>query len=289
MISSITLLSPAKINLTLEVIGKRQDGYHEIRSIVQLINLFDEVRIEVEDGEGIMIETTGLEVPKGKENLAWRAAEVFLKECGLSFKIKIDIKKRIPLGAGLGGGSGNAGAVLHGLNRITKRLNVDELIRLSSKVGADVPLFIHCRSSIIQGIGDKVTVIRSFPLYYYVILNPGFEVSTKKIYELWDEVYKGEGLIRDSIENKIALFRRGVFPLMNDLEKAAISLHPEIKTLKENLMGMGLKAVSMTGSGPTVFGVFHDEKDAKRVYEYFRDSSKFKVFFAQGISGWHRL
>jgi len=286
---SITLLSPAKINLTLEVIRKRQDGYHDIRSIVQPINLFDEVRIEVEEGDGITLESTGIEIPRGKENLAWRAAEVFLKECGVSLKIRIFIKKRIPVGAGLGGGSGNAAAVLVGINRITNKFSEDDLIRFSSKIGADVPLFIHCRSSIIEGIGDKVTLISSFPLFYYVLLNPGFEVSTKRIYELWDEAFKEEGLIRDGIEHKISLFRRGEFPLINDLEKLAIAIYPEIKNLREKLISMDVEAVSMTGSGPTVFGVFNDEKGAKRIYEYFRDSSTFKVFFAQGILGWHRL
>ncbi|KRT66552.1 MAG: 4-diphosphocytidyl-2-C-methyl-D-erythritol kinase, 4-diphosphocytidyl-2-C-methyl-D-erythritol kinase [Candidatus Dadabacteria bacterium CSP1-2] len=286
---SITLLSPAKINLTLEVIRKRQDGYHDIRSIVQPINLFDEVRIEVEKGDGITLESTGIEIPRGKENLAWRAAEVFLKECGISLKIRIFIKKRIPVGAGLGGGSGNAAAVLVGINRITNKFSEDDLIRFSSKIGADVPLFIHCRSSIIEGIGDKVTLISSFPLFYYVLLNPGFEVSTKRIYELWDEAFKEEGLIRDGIEHKISLFRRGEFPLINDLEKLAIAIYPEIKNLREKLISMDVEAVSMTGSGPTVFGVFNDEKKAKMIYDYFRDSTKFKVFFAQGISGWHRL
>lgn len=286
---SITLLSPGKINLTLEVIRKRQDGYHDIRSIVQPINLFDEVRIEVEKGDGITLESIGIEIPRGKENLARRAAEVFLKECGISLKIRIFIKKRIPVGAGLGGGSGNAAAVLVGINRITNKFSEDDLIRFSSKIGADVPLFIHCRSSIIEGIGDKVTLISSFPLFYYVLLNPGFEVSTKRIYELWDEAFKEEGLIRDGIEHKISLFRSGEFPLINDLEKLAIAIYPEIKNLREKLISMDVEAVSMTGSGPTVFGVFNDEKKAKMIYDYFRDSTKFKVFFAQGISGWHRL
>ncbi len=286
---SITLLSPAKINLTLEVVEKRQDGYHDIRSIVQPINLFDEVRIEIEKGDGIILESTGLEIPRDKENLAWRAAQLFLKECGISLKVRIFIKKRIPLSAGLGGGSGNAAAVFVGINRVINKFSEGELISLSSKIGADVPLFIHCRSSIIEGIGDKVTPINSFPLFYYVLLNPGFEVSTKRIYELWDESFKDEGFIRDDLEHQIYLFGKGEFPLINDLEKVAMSLHSEVKTLKDKLMSMNVEAVSMTGSGPTVFGVFNEEKNAKRVYEYFRDSNTFKVFFVQGITGWHRL
>ncbi len=285
---SITLLSPAKINLTLEVLGKRPDGYHEIRSIVQPVNLFDEVKIEIEGGEGIEIESTGLQIPRGRENLAWKAAEVFLKESGLNFNVRISIKKRIPLGAGLGGGSGNAAAVLVGMNRIAKRFSENELIQIAPKIGADVALFINCRSAVIEGIGEKVTLIRDFPLFYYVLLNPGFETSTRRIYGFWDEMPE-EGLIRTSIEDTVSLFREGQFPLRNDLEKPAMRLYPEIKALKERLIGMEVEAVSMTGSGSTVFGVFRGEGEAKKVYDYLKDSSMFKVFFAQGISGWHRL
>jgi 4-diphosphocytidyl-2-C-methyl-D-erythritol kinase len=285
---SITLLSPAKINLTLEVFGKRPDGYHEIRSIVQPVNLFDEVKIEIEGGEGIEIESTGLQIPRGRENLAWKAAEVFLKESGLNFNVRISIKKRIPLGAGLGGGSGNAAAVLVGMNRIAKRFSENELIQIAPKIGADVALFINCRSAVIEGIGEKVTLIRDFPLFYYVLLNPGFETSTRRIYGFWDEMPE-EGLIRTSIEDTVSLFREGQFPLRNDLEKPAMRLYPEIKALKERLIGMEVEAVSMTGSGSTVFGIFRGEGGAKKVYDYLKDSSMFKAFFAQGISGWHRL
>jgi 4-diphosphocytidyl-2-C-methyl-D-erythritol kinase len=285
--NSITLLSPAKINLTLEILRKRPDGYHEIRSIVQPVNLFDEVKLEIGDGEGI--ESTGLEIPRGKENLAWKAAEVFIKESGLNLNVKISIKKRIPLGAGLGGGSGNAAAVLVGINRITKKFSEDELIRLSPKIGADVALFIKCRSAIIEGIGEKITLIKNFPLFYYVLLNPGFEASTKRIYESWDEMVEEKDLTTSSMENTISLFRKGQFSLRNDLEKAAIRLYPQIKVLKERLLNMEVEATSMTGSGPTVFGIFRDEKKARRVYDYLKDSSTFKALLVQGISGWHRL
>lgn len=287
--NSITLLSPAKINLTLEVFGKRSDGYHEIRSIVQPVNLFDEVKIDIRDGEGIEIESTGLQIPRGRENLAWKAAEVFLKESGLNFNVRVSIKKRIPLGAGLGGGSGNAAAVLVGMNRITKKFSENELIQLAPKIGADVALFINCRSAVIEGIGEKITLVRDFPLFYYVLLNPGFETSTRRIYEFWDEMSEEEGLIRADMEDTVSLFREGQFPLRNDLEKPAMRLYPEIKALKERLLGMEVEAVSMTGSGSTVFGIFRSEGEAKKIYDYLKDSSTFKVFFAQGISGWHRL
>jgi 4-diphosphocytidyl-2-C-methyl-D-erythritol kinase len=285
---SITLLSPAKVNLTLEVREKRSDGYHEISSIMQPVNLFDEVQVEIEEGKGVEIQSSGLRVPRGEENLAWKAAEVFITESRINMKVKVSINKKIPLGAGLGGGSGNASAVLVGLNRITKGLSEDELLRLSPKIGADVAFFIHCRSAIAQGIGEKITLLNDFPLFYYILMKPFFEVSTKEVYEFFDRVDR-KSLIGNDMESVISLFRKGEFPLRNDLEKPALMLYPEIEELKRRLIGMGVKAVSMTGSGPTVFGVFRNEKEAKTVYDYLKDSNAFKTFFVRGISGWHRL
>ncbi|MBI2487080.1 MAG: 4-(cytidine 5'-diphospho)-2-C-methyl-D-erythritol kinase [Deltaproteobacteria bacterium] len=285
---SITLLSPAKINLTLEVLERRTDGYHEIRSIMQPVNLFDEVKVEIEEGKGVEIESTGLKIPQGEENIAWKAADIFIKEKGFNIRVKVSINKKIPLGAGLGGGSSNASAVLVGLNRITKRLSEDELLKLSPRIGADVAFFIHCRSAIAQGIGEKITLLNDFPLLYYILINPGFEVSTKKIYELCDRIDR-KILIGNDMESIISLFKKGEFPLRNDLEKPALILYPEIEELKKRLIGMEVKAVSMTGSGPTVFGVFRNEKKARIVYDYLKDSNTFKTFLVQGISGWHRL
>jgi 4-diphosphocytidyl-2-C-methyl-D-erythritol kinase len=142
---------------------------------------------------------------------------------------------------------------------------------------------------VIEGIGEKITLVRDFSLFYYVLLNPGFETSTRRIYEFWDEMPEEEGLIRTSMEDTVSLFREGQFPLRNDLEKPAMRLYPEIKALKERLLGMEVEAVSMTGSGSTVFGILRGEGEAKKIYDYLKDSSTFKVFFAQGISGWHRL
>lgn len=177
---SIRILSPAKINLTLDVLSKRGDGYHEIISIVQPVSLFDELIIDLKRGRGIEIESRGIEIPRGEENIAYRAAHTFLRESKLTCGIKIYIYKRIPVGAGLGGGSSNAAAVLTGLNRITHTFTPDSLIATSSKLGADVPLFIHCKNCIMEGIGEKITLLRDFPMYHYLLINPGFGISTKK-------------------------------------------------------------------------------------------------------------
>ncbi len=286
---SITLLSPAKINLTLEVLKRRSDGYHDIRSIMQPVNLFDEVKVEIlEPGTGVEIESTGLKTPQGEENLAWKAADIFIKNKRLDVKVRVSINKRIPLGAGLGGGSSNASAVLVGLNKIMQTSSEDELLELAHKLGADVPFFINCRSAIAEGIGERITILNDFPCFYYVIMNPGFEVSTKRVYEFWDTIERKVSRVND-MGSMPSLFRKGEFPLRNDLEDAVLVLYPEVGELKRRLAGMGVKAVSMTGSGPTVFGVFRDDEQAKTAYDYLKDGHIFKTFLVKGISGWHRL
>jgi 4-diphosphocytidyl-2-C-methyl-D-erythritol kinase len=286
--NTISLLSPAKINLTLEVLGKRPDGYHEIRSLMQPVDLFDEVKIDLLDGNGIAIETKGLKIPTGNRNLAWKAADIFLKESGLRAMVKILIKKTIPTGAGLGGGSSNAASVLVGLQRITKKLSRNDLMDISPKIGADVAFFISCRSAIAEGIGEKITTIRDLPHFNYILINPGFEASARDIYKQWDKFQTGVK-IPGNVTETITLLMNGEFPLRNDLEKAAIDLYPEIKTLKELLLSLGIKAVSMTGSGPTVFAGFKEEKEVLDIYNYLKTSTKYKVFYVKGISGWHRL
>ncbi|MCH7519041.1 MAG: 4-(cytidine 5'-diphospho)-2-C-methyl-D-erythritol kinase [Candidatus Dadabacteria bacterium] len=293
--SSITLLSPAKINLTLEVLGVRTDGYHEIRSIIQPIDLFDEVSIDVEEGEGIEIESSGVSIPTGKDNLAWRAAELFLQKSGINRKINIFIRKRIPLGAGLGGGSSNAAAVLTGLNRITNALSEDDLYKIAPKIGADVPFFIRSLTASMEGIGEKLSIIKEFPIFHYVILCPNLHTSTPEVYKKWDELnladqnniahaeYNLEGCIKKFID------KNGDLPLQNDLEGPAISVHPEIASYKKMLTSLDIKSVLMTGSGSAVYAVFRSEEEAFEMYEYLKTSPTFQVFLASGIKGWHRL
>ncbi|MGB3363689.1 MAG: 4-(cytidine 5'-diphospho)-2-C-methyl-D-erythritol kinase [Thermodesulfobacteriota bacterium] len=293
--SSVTLLSPAKINLTLEILGVRHDRYHEIRSIIQPIDLFDEVSIEVQEGEGIALDTSGITIPLGKDNLAHRAAELFLEKSSLKLRIKIYIKKRIPLGAGLGGGSSNAASVLIGLNRITKTLSEDELLKIAAKIGADVSFFIRSHSSTMEGVGEKLIGLRDFPTFHYVILCPNVHSSTEEVYKKWDELNPEDSnknySSQSEFEELIKKFRDNKIlpPLQNDLEEAAFSLHPEIRSFKEILTSLGLQSVLMTGSGSAVFALFRNKEEADEIYEYLKTSPTFKVFLASGIKGWHRL
>ncbi len=293
--SSIKLLSPAKVNLVLEVLGSRKDGYHEIRSIIQPVSIFDEVGLDLEEGEGIELESSGLSIPEGDENTAWRAAKFFLDESGLKHKIKISMRKFIPSGAGLGGGSGNAAAVLTGLNRLTNALSEEQLHIIAAKIGADVPFFLRSLTSKIEGMGERISVLRDFPNFHYVILCPNIHTSTEQVYKKWDELNgEGDDKKHRSEENFDVLVEqfcdRAIEPpLHNDLEQAAISLHPEIKSFKEILISLGLKSVLMSGSGSSVFALFRTEDEAYGIYDYLKTSPTFKVFLASAVKGWHRV
>jgi 4-diphosphocytidyl-2-C-methyl-D-erythritol kinase len=291
--SSIKLLSPAKVNLTLEVLGKRPDGYHEIRSLLQPVDLFDEVMIETTGVDGIQISSSGIEIPQGEDNLAWKAADLFLKESRLDSGLAISIKKKIPPGSGLGGGSGNAAAVLMGLNRLTDALPEETLFGIAPRLGADVAFFLRSVASVAEGIGERITVIKDFPLLYYVILCPNLHVSTSDVYAKWDDLNKEipEDRPFPDIYEIVERFKgeTGDFPLRNDLEKPAFELHPEIKAFRQILSSLDVKNVLMTGSGSAVYAVFREEFEAYEIYEYLKTSPTFQVFFATGIRGWHRL
>ena len=291
--SSITLLSPAKVNLTLEVLGKRPDGYHEIRSLLQPVDLFDELTIETTGGDGIEISSSGIEIPEGEDNLAWRAADIFLSESGFDSGLAISIKKKIPPGSGLGGGSGNAAAVLMGLNRLTGALTEETLFGIAPRLGADVAFFIRSVASAAMGIGERINVIKDFPLLYYVILCPNLHVSTADVYARWDEM-NAEGPGHEPFPDMNEIVGRfkepaGDFPLRNDLEAPAFELYPEIKAFRHILSSLGVKNVLMSGSGSAVYAVFREEFEAYEIYEYLKTSPTFRVFFATGIRGWHRL
>lgn len=291
---SITLLSPAKINLFFEITARRNDNYHEIRTLMQPVDVFDQVAISVGPGKGIEVEMKELELSDPGENLALRAAELFIEKTKLTKSISITIQKQIPAGAGLGGGSGNAAAVLVGLNRLTEALNHTDLFSISPALGADVPFFISCTTSCAEGIGEIITPAHNFPLLNYVILYPGFSVSTKEIYDEWDLLHNNKQKTELHYEGKSELIssflnKKNNFPLFNDLEAPAFKLYPEIKYYRDMLSSLGADSVLMSGSGSAVYAVFGEEERADEIYNYLKTSDKFRIFKAKGITGWHRL
>lgn len=285
--SFVKLLSPAKVNLFLRVLRKRPDGYHELQSILQPVSLFDEMSLSVEPGEGSSLSCSGREMPSGKDNLAVAASHLYLEQAGIRKKVSIAIKKNIPLGAGLGGGSSNAAAVFVGLNRVLRKFTDRDLLRMAASLGADVPFFVRSTSSFVEGVGERVRVLSDFPLFHYVILFPRKSLSTREVYERWDPPERWPGKADPgSIAER---FRRGDFPLENSLEAAVLRVFPEILSLREIFRSLGARFTLVSGSGSAVFSVFRQRRAAEEIHEYLATSSEFDVFLASGISGWHFL
>lgn len=261
----LLLRAPAKVNLTLHILGKRSDGYHDLDSVMQKIDLADVITLRCSRQPGITLSCPGSNLPEDDRNLVWKAAEAFLKathrtkDCGVS----IILEKHIPVAAGLGGGSSDAGAVLTGLNRLLRaELPENALVDLGRSLGADVPFFVvPYRAVRATGIGDKMIPVASLSECSILLVNPGFSVSTA-----W--VYKNFTLTRTDKVSKLCDSRKNdnssglSNPLVNDLEKVTIQRYPELAVIKSFLLNNGASDALMSGSGPTVFGIFPDDSVA---------------------------
>ena len=275
----LKLKSPAKLNLYLRILNKRPDGYNNIVTLFERINLFDDIVI-TQRPEGIKIICDNPQVPTGSANLAYKAARFLLEYAGIKKGCQIEIVKRIPPKSGLGGGSSNAAAALLGLNRLWRlKLSKEELAKIAVKVGADVSFFLLNKSFAIgTGIGDKLEVLKrpSRPIWH-VLITPKEGLSTRLIYESWDKINcKGSckfGLtlaLRDvkilhhSIQkNNINLLGKS---LHNDLERSAESESRILLKIKGLLSAaQPVKGVLMSGSGATIFGIVHLRKEAREV------------------------
>ncbi|MBI5287245.1 MAG: 4-(cytidine 5'-diphospho)-2-C-methyl-D-erythritol kinase [Deltaproteobacteria bacterium] len=281
------LLSPAKVNLLLKVLRRREDGYHDILSVIQPITLYDELSIELDDGEGITVETDHPLLPTDNRNLAFRAADVFLKKTGIKAKVRIGIKKVIPVSAGLGGGSSDAAITLIGLNELLKAgLSKRELMNIGLSLGSDVPFFISGRSAIVTGKGEGVEGI-DLPRFWYLLINPGLPVSSGWAYQNLDLTKRGEDisitLLEDLLKNPLAV--EGL--LINDLEEVVARQHPEVNEIKTALLEAGAEGALMSGSGPTVFGIFFKESRAVEAVRLLKERFKDRgwgFFVAQGVN-----
>ncbi len=264
---SIELLSPAKVNLRLEVLRRRGDGYHEIRTILQRISLYDRLSISLKREKGISVITDSPRLPVDEGNLAYRAASSLLEEAEARVGVEVHIQKRIPISSGLGGGSSNAASTLMGLNRILKlNFSKGRLMEIGARIGADIPFFIFERTAMATGIGEKLEPLEIHPSIWLVLVNPGWEVSTRWAYEGLN--FK---LTKRPIHIKLPPFFSDIGQvthiLHNDLERVTISAYPEIDGMKAELLSQGAVGSLMTGSGPTVFGLFPHNNEAESAYQ----------------------
>jgi len=240
------------------VLGKRPDGYHNIRSLMIPLDFGDDVRIELEEGDRrILCECDDPLVPDGEANLAYKAARAFMDETGKNFDIEITITKRIPVAAGLAGGSGNAAAVLRVLNRYTEdMLDSGILDTLALSVGSDVPFMLKGKPAWVEGRGEVVKPASVPEHFVYLVINPGFGVSTE-----W--VYSNLALTTEKIERNIGYSINKDIRLINDLEIPVFQRYPEVKEYKKRIVASGASAALMSGSGPSLFGVFESFEAAE--------------------------
>ncbi|OGP67211.1 MAG: 4-(cytidine 5'-diphospho)-2-C-methyl-D-erythritol kinase [Deltaproteobacteria bacterium RBG_16_44_11] len=275
--------APAKINLFLRVLRKRADGYHDIFSLIQKISLYDELTF-LPRPKGIELKCPNVNLPTNEDNLVFHAAQSIFAYCNYPSGIEITLNKKIPIAAGLGGGSSDAATTLMALNDLCSfGLKKNELMKLGAKLGADVPFFIFGNTAFARGTGNKLKACKNFPKLYFVLINPQFPLSTKTVYENLNL-----RLTRQKINYSIPrFFALGdvTRELHNDLEDFSLKLHPELGNLKQMLLHHGALGALMTGSGPTVFGIFSDEKSAKKAQIAIDKelSGKCAVFFARSI------
>lgn len=255
----VKLLSRAKVNFTLDVSRLRPDGYHNIDSIAQVIDISDEIEVSKADAGIIEVLVEGGDAPSGKENLVYRACEVFLSETGTRGGARFLLRKRIPMQAGLGGGSGNAAAAIAGLNRLYEcGLASDEMAALASKVGSDAALFIYGGTVRMSGRGEELKLLPDAPKMYLVVVKPGVGVSTAWAYSELDKHKRVQGNSSALVEVAIRSGDRAalVGGLANDFDSVVAGLLPEIREAKRRLAEVGAETVLLAGSGSALFGVF---------------------------------
>ncbi|MCC2252843.1 4-(cytidine 5'-diphospho)-2-C-methyl-D-erythritol kinase [Ruminococcus sp. CLA-AA-H200] len=284
--NQIELRALAKINLGLDVLGKRENGYHDVRMVMQSIYLYDDVKIEKTAEPGISLVTNLGFLPTGEGNLAYRAAKLLMDEFEIEEGVKISLNKHIPVAAGLAGGSSNAAAVLFGINRIFRLgLSQKELMERGVSLGADVPYCIMRGTVLAEGIGEELSVLPPMPKCTVLIAKPPVSVSTKVVYEALDAkeiaVHPDIDGIIDGLKKKSL---KDVAACMgNVLEDVTIPMHPVIEDIKNEMKASGALNAMMSGSGPTVFGLFESRAAAREAQRRIREKSLTRQVYVTSI------
>lgn len=287
---TVTESAFAKLNLTLDIFPRREDGYHPLKTVMQTVSLCDDVKITM-SGSGRSLSCVwkkgfeGGELPQGEDNLCWKAADVFFDRLGKEPEgVSIQILKRIPMEAGLAGGSSDAAAVLRGLNTLMgEPFDPFTLARLGAQVGSDVPFCVLGGTALCEGRGEKVTLLSSAPKLLITLCKPDFGISTKALYEKIDSERITD---RPDNEAMICALRAGDVPgigklLKNVFEPLAMTAHSEIATIKQTMLTCGALGAQMTGSGSAVFGIFNKKEEAEAVASAL--SGKYKTFLAVSV------
>ncbi|MBQ3053637.1 MAG: 4-(cytidine 5'-diphospho)-2-C-methyl-D-erythritol kinase [Clostridia bacterium] len=272
----MVLQAPAKVNLTLDIVGKREDGYHNVEMIMETVSLYDTITIE--KASKIHLECNLPYVPIDERNIAYKCAKAFFEKSGISGGANIKINKRIPVAAGLAGGSTDGSTVLKGLNHLYgKPFNIEQLKDISGNIGADLPYCINGRPALAEGIGEKLTSLGNMPRTLVLLAKPAVSLSTKWVYSMinWQEIPchpDTKGAIEALKKGDIKLLAEKMY---NVLEPVSTEKYSIIGEIKNTMLKGGALGSIMSGSGPTVFGLFDDETKAKQTMQILRETCPF--------------
>ena len=279
---SIQLKAMGKINLGLDVIRRRPDGYHEVKMVMQTVNLYDKVRITVNAKPGIRVSTNLPFLPVNENNIVYKAAQLLIDAYDLNQGVTIELEKHIPVAAGMAGGSTDGAAVIFGMNRLFRLgMSRQQMMEAGLKLGADVPYCIMRGTALSQGIGEILTPLPGMPDCHILIAHPGISVSTKFVYEnlKLDQIHRHPDI--DGVVSAIEAgdLKRMADKIENVLESVTIPAYPVIEDMKALMKKQGALNALMSGSGPTVFGIFEDEQRARTAFEAMKESQLAKQIF----------
>ena len=282
----LNLTALAKINLGLDVLRRREDGYHEIRMVMQTIHLYDRIKLRKTVEPGVRVKTNLYYLPVNENNLVYKAARLLQEEFELVEGVDIDLEKHIPVAAGMAGGSSDAAAVLFGMNRMFGlRLSREELMERGLKLGADVPYCVLRGTALAEGIGERLTPLRPVPKCHVLVAKPSISVSTKFVYE---NLKLDEHTVHPDMDALLAAIEAGDLRALasnmgNVLETVTCQHYPVIEQLKEIMREYGALNAMMSGSGPTVFGLFEDKTAARAAMTAIRDERLAKQLYLTGM------
>ena len=262
MSSSVTVLAPAKINLFLQILGKREDGYHEIYSLIQAVDLYDSLTV-TKSNSGISLVCDDPSLPSDSSNLAWKAAKLMQDKAKMETGVSMELTKRIPYGAGLGGGSSDAAAVMKGINQLVGlELPAGQLAVWGAELGSDVPFFFSEGAALVSGRGEIVEPVEVFQEYFVLLIKPNFDISTKVAYQtlrLYLTKFSAKGHINLKTSGKE--FFKTIHKLGNDFQTVVAHDHPELESCMTLLRDSGAAYVALSGSGSAFYGLFEQPLD----------------------------
>lgn len=282
----LELKALGKINLGLDVLGRRENGYHDVRMVMQTVYLYDRIIMKKSKTPGIRLETNLYYLPVNENNLAYQAAQMLMDEFHMEEGVSIQLDKHIPVAAGMAGGSSNAAAVLFGMNRMfSLGLSQKELMERGVKLGADVPYCIMRGTVLAEGIGEILTPLSPMPKCYVLIAKPAISVSTKMVYEKLDshEIEDHPDIDGILAGLKAGDLKKVAGSMGNVLERVTVDAYPVIDQIKKMMIKEGALNAMMSGSGPTVFGIFEEKATARKAADAIRDAKLTKQVYVTNI------